>query len=147
MSTTIWADFSHFPGDENAAATAEYIKYHWGLTLGSYTEEDKKIPARELENKSTNLGIIVRDYPEVIEEIIKSGHFSKKNSCWIVSRISEQGVTLYTVNHRQPPILTGNLNIAEAIVFIPMSNVISIYIVPERFFVNESIRIIEEAEK
>lgn len=147
MATTIWAYCAIFPGDNDAASTAKYVADSWGINLRFYTEEDKKKPGVEVENKNNIFGIVVRDYPEVMEEVSQSGYFQSKTPLWQICRISEHGVTLYLVNHSGKVIDGKYPEFEEAFIFIPMSNVIIIHSVSNQFFINESRNAIEKVEK
>jgi hypothetical protein len=145
MSKTIWAYCSVSPLYNQE--TAKYVSEHWGIELPSYTEEDMKKRGVDLENKDEILGIVVRNYPQVVDKLAKSGYFKSKPPLWQVNRISEQGVTLYLVNHSGMPDDGKHQKFAEVFVFIPMNNVIVIHNATEQFFINESVRAIEEKAK
>jgi hypothetical protein len=142
MATTFFADCAVFDGYNED--TAKYAEKHWRVRLRAYSEEDMKTPGLNITNV---LAITVRDYPEIMPEVERSGYFRNEPPVWQVNRISEQGITFYLVN-RGGKSEDGRHDLWEEVfIFIPMSNVIAIHNVSQQFFINESLRAMERKEK
>lgn len=142
MATTFWADCAVFPAYNED--TAKYLADQWRVSLRAYSNEDMKTPGVHVKNI---LGIVVRDYPEVMTRLEQSGYFDTEIPLWQVNRISEQGITFYLANYGGKSD-DGKHNLWEEVfIFIPMNNVIAIHNVPEQFFINESVKLIEKKEK
>lgn len=89
------------------------------------------------------MGITVRECPEIMSDLENSGYFGRKPAIWQINRISEHRVTFYLVNHGGKS-EDGSHDLWEEIfIFIPISNVIGIHNVSEQFFINESLRSLE----
>ena len=142
MATTFWADCAVFRGYNED--TSKYLADQWGVKLRAYSEEDMKTPGVHIYNI---LGIVVRDYPEIMSRLEQSGYFQAEPPLWQVNRISEQGITFYLVNYGGKSDDGKHDLWEEVFIFIPMSNVIAIHNVSEQFFINESLRSMEKKEK
>lgn len=139
MARTFWADCPVI-GECNRD-TAEYLEREWGVKLLVQDLNDDPSKAQN------GLGITVRDYPEIMLDVENSGYFQPQGALWQISRISPDGITLYLVNYGGKSVDGIGDVWEEAFVFIPMSNVIAIHNISQRFFINESVRSIERQEK
>lgn len=142
MATTFWADCA--VSTEYNQGTAKYLAEQWGVNLRAYSEQDMKTPGAHVENM---LAIVLRDYPEIMSSLEESGYFHTKPAVWQVNRISEQGITLYLVNHSGKSDDGQHDLWEEVFIFIPMNNVIAIHNVSQQFFINESLSLMEKKEK
>ena len=138
MATTFWADCAVFP--EYNEDTAKYLAEQWQVSLRAYSEKDMKTPGVHIQNI---LGIVVRDYPEIMCRLEQTGYFRTEPPFWQVNRISEQGITFYLANHSGKSEDGKHDLWEEVFIFIPMNNVIAIHNVSEQFFINESLRLME----
>ena len=138
MAKTFWADCTVL--GEGNRDTAEYLEREWGVKLLVQDINDPKVTLEVF-------GITVRDYPEIMIDVENSGYFQPQEVLWQISRISTDGITLYLVNYGGKS-LDGIRDVwEEPFIFIPMSNVIAIHNLSQRFFINESVRSIERQEK
>jgi hypothetical protein len=128
MATTFWASCSVSPGYNDD--TSKYLAEEWRVSLRECTE------AVEIDNI---IGIVVRDYPDVMVSLENSGYFETDPPVWQINRISRDGVTLYLVNHSGKTDDGRHDLWEEVFIFIPMNNVIAIHNVSEQFFINESV--------
>jgi hypothetical protein len=141
MAKTFWAHCS--VSEDYNTDTAAYIEKEWGVKLRVEDMDDH--PSREILNV---LGITVRDYPEIMTDIENSGYFEPHGSIWQINRISPEGITFYLVNYGGRSDNTPKHHVWEEVfIFIPMSNVVAVHNVSQRFFINESVRSIERQEK
>jgi hypothetical protein len=115
--------------------SAKYVADQWGVSFRT-------------ENDGENiLGVVVRDYPEIMSRVEESGYFQTELPTWQVSRISQEGVTFYLVNDSGKTEDGRHRLWEEVFVFLPMNNVIAIHNVSKQFFINESLRAMERKEK
>lgn len=61
--------------------TAKYVADQWGVSLRAESEGEEI------------LGIVVRDYPEIMSRVEEGYHFQTEPPIWQVNRISKEGVT------------------------------------------------------
>lgn len=136
MAKTFWADCPVFP--EYNEDTAQFLKEQWRVNLRAVNEVELKEGGAPPENL---LGIVVRDYPEIMSRVEESGYFRTEPVVWQVHRISEQGITLYLVSHGGKS-EDGEQDLWEEVfIFIPMGNVIAIHNVSEKFLSGEFLRL------
>ena len=138
MATTFWADCTVFR--ECNKDTARYLKEQWGVELRSLSEAELE---QGVGPRLTILGVVVRDYPEIMNELEHSGYF-RESPLWQISRISGQGMTLYLVNHSGKSEDGNHDRWEEVFIFLPMSNIVAIHNVSQQFFINESLRAMDQ---
>ena len=138
MPTTFWADCPVC--DTYNQDTYSYVEKRWGVKLRVTNPNDPHYV-------SNNLAITVRDYPEIMTDIEKSGYFEPHGTLWQVNRISADGIAFYLVNHGGKSDDGRHDVWKEVFVFIPMNNVIAIHDVSQEFFINESLRRIDPEKK
>ena len=144
MATTFWASCSVWPGYNED--TSKYLAEEWRVSLRQCTEADMKTPTSGVDVENI-LGVVVREYPDVMVSLEHSGYFETDPPVWQINRISKEGVTLYLVNHSGKTDDGGHDLWEEVFIFIPMSNVVAIHNVSQQFFINESVRAMDNKKK
>jgi hypothetical protein len=79
-TNTIWAYCS--VSSEYNQDSAKYVADQWAVSFRAETEGENI------------LGIVARDYPDIISRVEESGYFQTELPTWQVNRISPEGVTL-----------------------------------------------------
>ena len=100
MPTTFWADCPVC--DTYNQDTYSYVEKRWGVKLRVTNPNDPHYV-------SNNLAITVRDYPEIMTDIEKSGYFEQHGTLWQVNRISADGIAFYLVNHGENRTTEGTM--------------------------------------
>lgn len=124
--------------------TAKYLNQMWGMSVRGYSEGGSKIS--ETESQITHLEIEIRDYPSIMLKVEKAGYVSKQDR-WIVQKISEAGISFYLVSYSGRSEDGEHDMWQQAVILVPMSNIIAIHDITEQFFIDLSIRSVEMASK
>ena len=113
--------------------TAKFLEEQWGVTL-RFNNDDELKRNMMFDNP---LQVEVHDYPEIMEQISKSGYVDPTSPEWQIQRISGHGITLYLVNYSGKSEDGENDLWEEVFIFIPMNNVIAVHNISQQFFINE----------
>jgi len=116
--------------------TALYVKEKWGVPLRGISEDELNQGNSPSKNM---LAIVVRDYPEIMDELRQSVPDDDDPYPWQILRISEYGISLYLVNYSGKSEDGEHDLWNEVFIFIPISNVIAIHNITEQFFINEAL--------